>query len=174
MSILKFVHKVLLPNDNKKNKGTRKEKKRKKYYEAVEELEVDGRIAAVETGRVAKGVEERVELFVGGSTVEELEVHVDGRVVASVEAGRVAKGVEVVELFVGGLAVEELEVDDRIAAVEAGRLTEGVDEKVAEGVDERIEQFVGGCIPVVPLINSIISSQKNSLVIEMLTNYDIK
>ena len=85
-----------------KNKGKRKEKKRKKYYEAVEELEVDGRIAAVETGRVAKGVEERVELFVGGSTVEELEV--DGRV-ASVEAG-VAKGVEVVELFVGGLAVE--------------------------------------------------------------------
>ena len=111
-----------------------------------------------------------MELFVGGSTVEELEV--DGRV-ASVEAGRV-KGVEVVELFVGGLAVEELEVDDRVAAVEAGRLTEGVDEKVAEGVDERIEQFVGGCIPVVPLINSIISSQKNSLVIEMLTNYDIK
>ena len=42
-----------------KNKGERKEKKRKKYYEAVEELEVDGRIAAVETGRVAKGVEER-------------------------------------------------------------------------------------------------------------------
>ena len=76
------------------------------------------------------------------------------------------------ELFVGGLAVEELEVDDRVAAVEAG--TEGVDEKVAEGVDERIEQFVGGCIPVVPLINSIISSQKNSLLIEMLTNYDIK
>ena len=65
------------------------------------------------------------------------------------------------ELFVGDLAVEKLEV-------------EGVDEKVAEGVDERIEQFVGGCIPVVPLINSIISSQKNSLVIEMLTNYDIK
>ena len=64
------------------------------------------------------------------------------------------------ELFVGGLAVEELEVDDRVVAVEAGRLTEGVDEKVAEGVDERIEQFVGGCIPVVPLINSIISSQK--------------
>ena len=111
--------------------------------------------------------------------VEELEV--DGRV-ASVEAGRVAKGVEVVELFVGGLAVEELEVDDRVAAVEARRLTEGVDEKVAEGVDEkvaegvdeRIEQFVGDCIPVVPLTNSIISSQKNSLVIEMLTNYDIK
>ena len=98
--------------------------------------------------------------------MEELEV--DGRV-ESVEAGRVAKGVEVVELFVSGLAVEELEVDDRVAAVEAGR----VDEKVAEGVDERIEQFVGGCIPVVPLINSIISSQKNSLVIEMLTNYDI-
>ena len=116
-----------------KNKG-----KRKKYYEAVEELEVDGRIAAVETGRVAKGVEERVELFVGSSTVEELEV------------------------------------DGRVAVVEAGRLMEGVDEKVAEGVDERIEQFVGGCIPVVPLINSIISSQKNSLVIEMLTNYDIK
>ena len=153
-----------------KNKGKRKEKKRKKYYEAVEELEVDGKIAAVETGRVAKGVEERVELFVGGSTVEELEV--DGRV-ASVEAGRVAKGVEVVELFVGGLAVDELEVDDRVAAVEAGRLTEGVDEKIAEGVDERIEQFVGGCIPVVLIINSIISSQKNSLVIEMLTNYDI-
>ena len=43
-----------------KNKGKRKEKKRKKYYEAVEELEVDGRIAAVETGRVAKGVEESV------------------------------------------------------------------------------------------------------------------
>ena len=42
-------------------------------YEAVEELEVDGRLAAVETGRVAKGVE-GVELFVGGSTVEELEV----------------------------------------------------------------------------------------------------
>ena len=168
---MKFVHKVLLPNDNKKIKGQEKKRKEKKYYEAVEELEVDGRIAAVETGRVAKGVEERVELFVGGSTVEELEV--DGRV-ASVEAGRVAKGVEVVELFVGGLAVEELEVDDRVAAVEAGRLTEGVDEKVAEGVDERIEQFVGGCIPVVPLINSIISSQKNSLVIEMLTNYDIK
>ena len=113
-----------------------------------------------------------MELFVGGSTVEELEV--DGRV-ASVEAGRVAKGVEVVEeVFVGGLVVEELEVDDRVAAVEARRLTEGVDEKVAEGVDERIEQFVGGCIPVVPLINSIISSQKNSVVIEMLTNYDIK
>ena len=37
--------------------------------------------------------------------------------------------------------VEELEVDDRVAAVEAGRLTEGVDEKVAEGVDERIEQL---------------------------------
>ena len=55
--------------------------------------------------------------------------------------------------------------------VEAGRLTEGVDEKVAEGVDERI---VSGCIPVVPLINSIISSQKNWLDIEMLTNYDIK
>ena len=87
-----------------------------------------------------------MELFVSGSTVEELEV--DGRV-ASVEAGRVAKGVE---------------VDDRVAAVEAGRLTEGVDENIAEGVDERIEQFVGGCIPVVPLINSIISSQKNSLV----------
>ena len=78
------------------------------------------------------------------------------------------------ELFVGGLAVEELEVDDGVAAVDAGRLTEGVDEKVAEGVDERIEQFVGGCIPVVSLINSIISSRKNSLVIEMLTNYDIK
>ena len=99
-----------------KNKGKRKEKKRKDYYEAVQELEVDGRIAAVETGRVAKGVEETVELFVGGSTVEELEV--DGRV-ASVEAGRVAKGVEVVELFVGGLVVDELEVDDRGAAVEA-------------------------------------------------------
>ena len=105
----------------------------------IEEL---GGIAAVETGRVAKGVEERVELFVGSSTVEELEV--DGRV-ASVEAGRVAKGVEVVELFVGGLAVEELEVDDRVAAVEVGRLTEGVDEKVAEGVEEKIELFVGGC-----------------------------
>ena len=78
------------------------------------------------------------------------------------------------ELCVGGLAVDELEVDDRVAAVEAGRLTEGVDEKVADGIEERIEQFVGGCIPVVPLINSIISSQKNSLVIEMLTNYDIK
>ena len=73
-----------------------------------------------------------MELFVGGSTVEELEV--DDRV-ASVEAVRVAKGVEVVELFVGGLAVEEIEVDDRVAAVEARRLTEGVDEKVAEGVD---------------------------------------
>ena len=49
-----------------KNKGKRKEKKRKRLYEAVEELEVDGRIAAVEKGRVVKGVEERVELFVGG------------------------------------------------------------------------------------------------------------
>ena len=78
------------------------------------------------------------------------------------------------ELFVGGSTVEELEVDGRVESVEAGRLTEGVHEKVAEGVDERIEQFVGGCIPVVPLINSIISSQKNSLVIKMLTNYDIK
>ena len=74
--------------------------------EAVEE-QVDGRIAAVETGRLAKGVKERVELSVGGSTVEELAVD-----------GRVAKGVEVVELF------------------------------------------VGGCIPVVPLMKSIISSQK--------------
>ena len=111
-----------------------------------------------------------MELFVGGSTVEELEV--DGRV-ASVEAGRVAKGVEVVELFVGDLAVEELEVDDKVAAVEAGRLMEGVDEKVAEGVDERIEQFVGGCIPVV--INKLhYHITENSLVIEMLTNYDIK
>ena len=72
------------------------------------------------------------------------------------------------ELFVGGLAVDELEVDDRVAAVEAGRLTEGVDEKVAEGVDKRIEQFVGGCIPVVPLINSIIPLQKNSLVIQTM------
>ena len=78
------------------------------------------------------------------------------------------------ELFVGGLAVEELEVDDRVAAVEAERLTEGVDEKLAERIDERLKQFVGGCIPVVPLINSIISSQKSSLAIEMLTNYDIK
>ena len=112
-----------------------------------------------------------MELFVGGSTVEELEV--DGRV-ASVEAGRVVKGVEVLELFVGGLAVDELEVDDRVTAVEAGRLTEGVDEKLADGIEERLEQFVGGCIPVVLLINTIISSQKNSLVIEMLTNYDIK
>ena len=49
-----------------------------------------------------------MELFVGGSTIEELEVY--GRV-ASVEAGRVAMGLEVVKLFVGGLAVEELEVD---------------------------------------------------------------
>ena len=56
------------------------------------------------------------------------------------------------ELFVGGLAVEELEVDDRVAAVEAGRLMEGVDEKVAEGVDERIEQFCPGPhITVFPL-----------------------
>ena len=38
---------------------------------------------------------------------------------------------------------------------------EGVDEKVTEGVDERTEQFVGGCIPVV---NSIISSQKKHYV----------
>ena len=68
------------------------------------------------------------------------------------------------ELFVGGLAVDELEVEyDRVAAVEAGRLTEGVvekvaegvDEKVAEGVDKRIEQFVGGYIPVVPLITPL-------------------
>ena len=49
-----------------KKKGKRKEKKRKRLYEAVEELEVDGRIATVETGSVVKGVEERVELFVGG------------------------------------------------------------------------------------------------------------
>ena len=41
-----------------------------------------------------------MELFVGCSTVEELEVV--GRV-ASVEVRRVPKGVEVVELFVGGL-----------------------------------------------------------------------
>ena len=34
----------------------------------VEELEVDGRVASVEAGRVAKGV----ELFVGGLAVEEL------------------------------------------------------------------------------------------------------
>ena len=34
------------------------------------------------------------------------------------------------DLFVGGLAVEELEVDHRVKAVEARRLTEGVDEKV--------------------------------------------
>ena len=61
-----------------KKEREKKRKEKKKYYEAVEELEVDGRIAAVETGRVAKGVQERVELFVGGSTVEELEV--DGRV----------------------------------------------------------------------------------------------
>ena len=128
----------------------------------VDELEVDGRVASVEAGRVTKGVKV-VELFVGGLEVEELEVD---ETVASVETGRVVKGVEVVELFVGGLAVKELEVDDRVAAVETRRLT--------EGVDERIEQFVGGCIPVVPLINSIIYSQKNSLVIEMLTNYDIK
>ena len=64
-----------------------------------------------------------MELFIGGSTVEEIEV--DGRV-ASVEAGRVAKGVEVLQLFVGGLAVEELEVDDRVAADEAERLMGGV------------------------------------------------
>ena len=63
------------------------------------------------------------------------------------------------ELFVGGLAVDEQEVDDRVAAVEAGRLMEGVDEKVAEGVDERIEQFVGGCIPVVSLINSLLTEK---------------
>ena len=50
----------------------------------VEELEVDGRVASVEAGRVAKGVEV-VELFVGGLAVEELEV--DDRV-AAVEAGR--------------------------------------------------------------------------------------
>ena len=61
------------------------------------------------------------------------------------------------ELFVGGLA-EELEVDDRVAAVEAGRLTEGVDGKIAEGVDERIEQFVGACIPVVPLTRNVLLS----------------
>ena len=34
------------------------------------------------------------------------------------------------ELYVSGLTVDEQEVDDRVAAVEAGRLTEGVDEKV--------------------------------------------
>ena len=95
-----------------KNEGKRKDKKRKKYYEAVEELEIDGRIAAVETGRVAKGVEARVELFVGGSTVEELEV--DDRV-AAVEAGRLTEG-----------------VDEKVAGE--------VDEKVAGGVDVRIEQ----------------------------------
>ena len=69
---------------------------------------------------------------------------------------------------------QTLEVDDRVAAVEAGTLTEGENEKVADRIEERIEQFVGGCIPVVLLINSIISSQKNSLGIVMLTNYDIK
>ena len=36
----------------------------------VEELEVDVRVASVEAGRVAKGVEV-VELFVGGLAVEE-------------------------------------------------------------------------------------------------------
>ena len=44
--------------------------------EAVEE-QVDGRIAAVETGRVAKGVEKKSGT-IGGSMVEELAV--DGRV----------------------------------------------------------------------------------------------
>ena len=43
------------------------------------------------------------------------------------------------------------------SVVEAGRVAKGV---------EVVELFVGGCIPVVPLIKSIISSQKNSLVIE--------
>ena len=71
------------------NNGKRKEK-RIKYYEAVEELEVDGRVASVEAGRVAKGVEV-VELFVGGLVVEELEV--DDRV-AAVEAGRLTEGVD--------------------------------------------------------------------------------
>ena len=42
----------------KKKRKEKKSKEKKKYYEVVEELEVDGRIAAVETGRVAKGVEE--------------------------------------------------------------------------------------------------------------------
>ena len=50
----------------------------------VEELEVDGRVASVEAGRVAKGVEV-VELFVGGLAVEELEVYDR---VAAVEARR--------------------------------------------------------------------------------------
>ena len=54
----------------------------------VEELEVDGRVASVEAGRVAKGVE-IVELFVGGLAVEELEV--DDRV-AAVEAGTLTGG----------------------------------------------------------------------------------
>ena len=153
-----------------KNKGKRKEKKRKKYYEAVEELEVNGRIAAVETGRVAKGVEERVELFVGGSTVEELEV--DGRV-ASVEVGRVVKGVKVVELFVGGLALDELEVDDRVAAVEAGRLTEGVDEKVADGMEEK-NRTICRWLYTSSTINILHYLFTEELAIEMLTNYDIK
>ena len=114
-----------------------------------------------------------MELFVGGSTIEELEV--DGRV-ASVEAERVAKGVEVVELFVGGLAVEELEVDDRVAAVEAGRLKEGVDEKVAEARGSRRKNRT---ICRWLYTSSTINKQhylftENSLVIEMLTNYDIK
>ena len=56
----------------------------------VEELEVDGRVASVEAGRVTKGVEV-VELFVGGLAVEELEV--DDRV-AAVEAGRLTEGVD--------------------------------------------------------------------------------
>ena len=64
------------------------------------------------------------------------------------------------ELFVGSLAVEELEVDDRVAAVEAGRITEGVDKKVAEGVDERIEQF-DRWLYTSSTINKLISSQKN-------------
>ena len=93
-----------------------------------------------------------MELFVGGLVVDELEV--DDRVV-------------------GGSTVEELEVDGRVASVEAGRVASVEAGRVAKGVGV-VELFVGGCISVVPSINSIISSQKSSLVIEMLTNYDIK
>ena len=63
------------------------------------------------------------------------------------------------ELSVGGSKVEELAVDGRVASVEVGRVAKGV---------EVVELFVGGCIPVVPLIKSIISSQKKSLVIETM------
>ena len=102
--------------------------------------------------------------------VEEIEV--DGRV-ASVEAGRVAKGVEVVELFVGGLAVEELEVDDRVAA--GSRKTNGGSRRKSSRGSRRKNRTICRWLYTSSTINKLhYLFTENSLVIEMLTNYDIK